>query len=158
MKEIYQSSVKEVLGQMGSREEGLTIKEVEKSREKCGWNELAEGKKKSVLQIFLEQYKDFLVIILIASAIISGILGDAESAAVIVIVITMNANRADGKSRAVASEPEKAFRTGGEGSQEWYGDTDSGKRTGSWRCDPSGSRGLCSGRRTTDRERKSEDR
>ena len=91
MKEIYQSSVKEVLGQMGSREEGLTIKEVEKSREKCGWNELAEGKKKSVLQIFLEQYKDFLVIILIASAIISGILGDAESAAVIVIVITMNA-------------------------------------------------------------------
>lgn len=91
MKEIYQSSIKEVLGQMGSREEGLTIKEVEKSREKCGWNELAEGKKKSVLQIFLEQYKDFLVIILIASAIISGILGDAESAAVIVIVITMNA-------------------------------------------------------------------
>ena len=91
MKEIYQSSVKEVLGQMGSREEGLTIKEVEKSREKCGWNELAEGKKKSVLEIFLEQYKDFLVIILIASAIISGILGDAESAAVIVIVITMNA-------------------------------------------------------------------
>ena len=91
MKEIYQSSVKEVLGQMGSREEGLTIKEVEKSREKCGWNELAEGKKKSVLQIFLEQYKDFLVIILIVSAIISGILGDAESAAVILIVITMNA-------------------------------------------------------------------
>ena len=91
MKEIYQSSIKEVLGQMGSREEGLTIKEVEKSREKCGWNELAEGKKKSVLEIFLEQYKDFLVIILIASAIISGILGDAESAAVIVIVITMNA-------------------------------------------------------------------
>ena len=54
MKEIYQSSVKEVLGQMGSREEGLTIKEVEKSREKCGWNELAEGKKKSVLQIFFK--------------------------------------------------------------------------------------------------------
>ena len=70
MKEIYQSSVKEVLGQMGSREEGLTIKEVEKSREKCGWNELAEGKKKSVLQIFLEQYKDFLVIILIIAAIL----------------------------------------------------------------------------------------
>ena len=79
MKEIYQSSVKEVLGQMGSREEGLTIKEVEKSREKCGWNELAEGKKKSVLQIFMEQYKDFLVIILIASAIISGILERTRS-------------------------------------------------------------------------------
>ena len=91
MKEIYQSSVKEVLGQMGSREEGLTIKEVEKSREKCGWNELAEGKKKSVLQIFLEQYKDFLVIILIIAAIISGVLGDIESAIVIFVVITINA-------------------------------------------------------------------
>ena len=58
---------------------------------KCGWNELAEGKKKSILQIFFEQYKDFLVLILIASAVISGILGDVESAAVIVIVITINA-------------------------------------------------------------------
>ena len=45
----------------------------------------------NILQIFLEQYKDFLVLILIASAIISGILGDVESAAVIVIVITINA-------------------------------------------------------------------
>ena len=64
---------------------------LKRSREKCGWNELAEGKKKSILQIFFEQYKDFLVLILIASAVISGMLGDVESAAVIVIVITINA-------------------------------------------------------------------
>lgn len=160
MKEIYQSSVKEVLGQMGSREEGLTIKEVEKSREKCGWNELAEGKKKCAADFF---------------GAVQGFPGDYPDC---IGDYFRNfrrrrkcgsycdrhynecdfGNRADGKSRAVASEPEKAFRTGGEGSQEWYGDTDSGKRTGSWRCDPSGSRGLCSGRRTTDRERKSEDR
>ena len=159
MKEIYQSSVKEVLGQMGSREEGLTIKEVEKSREKCGWNELAEGKKKSVLQIFLEQYKDFLVIILIASAIISGILGDAESAAVIVIVITMNAILGTVQTvKAEQSLQSLKKLSGPEAKVLRSGDTDSGKRTGSLRCDPSGSRGLCSGRRTTDRERKSEDR
>lgn len=48
-------------------------------------------KKKSIPRIFFEQYKDFLVLILIASALISGILGDVESAAVIVIVITINA-------------------------------------------------------------------
>ena len=91
MKKIYQQTVKEVLNRVKSRESGLTDEEVKRSREACGWNELTEGKKKSILQIFGEQYKDFLVLILIASAVISGILGDVESAAVIMIVITMNA-------------------------------------------------------------------
>lgn len=91
MKKYYQETAKTVLERVNSRGTGLTGEEVNKTRERCGWNELAEGKKKSIPQIFLEQYKDFLVLILIASAIISGILGDAESAAVIVIVITINA-------------------------------------------------------------------
>ena len=52
---------------------------------------MEEGKRKSVVRIFLEQFKDFLVLILIISAIISGFLGEAESAAVIFIVITINA-------------------------------------------------------------------
>ena len=75
MKEIYQQTVEEVFGRVKGSISGLTSAQVKSSREKCGWNELAEGKKKSILQIFLEQYKDFLVLILIASAIISGILG-----------------------------------------------------------------------------------
>lgn len=91
MKKYYQETTKTVLERVNSRGTGLTGEEVEESRERCGSNELAEGKKKSIPQIFLEQYKDFLVLILIASAIVSGILGDAESAAVIVIVITINA-------------------------------------------------------------------
>ena len=91
MKEFYQQTVKEVLDRVESSETGLTSEQAGKFRERCGWNELAEGKKKSIPQIFLEQYKDFLVLILIASAIISGMLGDEESAAVILIVITINA-------------------------------------------------------------------
>ena len=91
MKEIYQQTVEEVLKQVGSKELGLTSEQVGKSREKCGWNELAEGRKKNIVQVFFEQYKDFLVLILIASAVISGMLGDIESAAVIVTVITVNA-------------------------------------------------------------------
>lgn len=69
----------------------LTSEQARSNQEKYGLNELVEGKKKSVLQIFAEQFKDFLVIILIISAIISGIMGDAESAVVIFVVITMNA-------------------------------------------------------------------
>lgn len=91
MKEIYQLTAAEVQDTLNGHQNGLNAAEVKKSREKYGWNELAEGKKKSTLQIFLEQFKDFLVIILIISAIVSGLLGDAESAIVILVVITINA-------------------------------------------------------------------
>ncbi len=69
----------------------LTGRQAKENQEKYGFNELTEGKKKNILKVFLEQFMDFLVIILIAAAVISGLLGEAESAAVIVVVITMNA-------------------------------------------------------------------
>ena len=71
--------------------EPLTAEQIKKNQEKYGPNELSEGKKKTPFQIFLEQFTDFLVLILIAAAIVSLFLGETESAAVILIVITMNA-------------------------------------------------------------------
>lgn len=91
MKKYYQLSSDEVKMQINGKLEPLTDEEVLKHQEQYGKNELVEGKKKSTFQIFLEQFKDFLVIILIVAAIVSGFLGDVESTAVILIVITMNA-------------------------------------------------------------------
>ena len=91
MKNYYQLSQNEVRREVNGKEEALTSSEVQQNQEKYGLNELVEGKKKSTIQIFLEQFKDFLVIILIVAAVVSGILGDAERAIVILIVITINA-------------------------------------------------------------------
>ena len=76
---------------LGTDENGLTQNQAKENQKKYGKNELAEGKKKNPFILFLEQYKDFLVIILIIAAIISGVLGDIESAIVIFVVITINA-------------------------------------------------------------------
>ena len=91
MDKFYQLSKEETRKKVNGQQEPLTDQQVREHQEKYGKNELVEGKKKSTFQIFLEQYKDFLVIILIVAAIVSGFLGDAESAIVILVVITMNA-------------------------------------------------------------------
>ena len=91
MSEFYQLPPEEVKQQINGTLSPLTEEQVRAHQEKYGPNELAEGKKKTTIQIFLEQFKDFLVIILIVAAAVSGILGDAESTVVILTVITINA-------------------------------------------------------------------
>ena len=91
MSEHYRKSSDEVMKTLGVTDKGLTSEEVKKRHEQFGYNELAEGKKKSTLQVFFEQFKDFLVIILIVAAFISAFLGEIESAAVIMVVVILNA-------------------------------------------------------------------
>ena len=91
MDRYYNQSAQEVISSLKTSREGLKAKDLEMLREKYGLNELVEGTKKSTLRIFMEQFMDFLVIILIVAAVVSGVLGNPESAVVIVVVIMLNA-------------------------------------------------------------------
>ena len=91
MNDFYRKSTDEALKEIGVSEKGLTSQEVDHRREQYGYNELEEGERKSTLAIFFEQFKDFLVIILIVAAVVSAFLGEFESTAVILFVITLNA-------------------------------------------------------------------
>ena len=88
---IWQKSRMELFRDLDCGEEGLSAAEAAKRLEAYGPNELQAGGQKSVLRIFLEQFADFLVIILILAAAVSAALGDVESMLVILAVITMNA-------------------------------------------------------------------
>ncbi len=87
----YNKDVQEVLKEFSTGPEGLSDEAVLKSRETYGENKLYEKKKKSVFRIFLEQFKDLLVIILIIAAIISMSTGNVESTVVIIAVLILNA-------------------------------------------------------------------
>ena len=76
---------------MDTKKKGLSTLEAQERQKQYGYNELSEKKKKSIVVIFLSQFKDFLVGLLIVAAIVSMALGDVESALVILLVITMNA-------------------------------------------------------------------
>lgn len=91
MKNAYARSKEELFKDLNVTSSGLTQKEVQERHTKYGLNELTEGKKKSIAQVFLEQFKDMLVIILMIAAIVSMFLENVESALVIFVVITLNA-------------------------------------------------------------------
>lgn len=91
MKDYYRMSEQEALQDVESQRDGLSKEEAKKRYETYGPNALEEGKKEGILAIFFSQFKDLLVLILIAAAIISMISGEVSSTLVILFVITMNA-------------------------------------------------------------------
>ena len=92
MKAYYRESKEEVLKELVANEQqGLTNKAAQEKLAQVGPNALVEGKKKSVVEVFLEQFKDLMVIILIVAAVISAFTGNLESTAVIIVVLILNA-------------------------------------------------------------------
>ena len=90
MKEVYQMTKEELLLEFPDAN-GLTEEKAAKILQEKGENVLAETEKKGVFAVFLGQFADLLVIILIAAAIISMVSGNVESTIVIFAVIILNA-------------------------------------------------------------------
>ena len=72
------------------RDVGLTNKEVQKRTQKFGLNELKEADRPSAIIIFLNQFKDFMVLVLLAATLISGLLGEYIDAIAIIAIVIVN--------------------------------------------------------------------
>ena len=89
--EAYQKTFSQVQHELSVNDQGLNSKEALIRMQKHGKNEIVASKQPSVFSIFIDQFKDLLVIILIVAALISAFTGEIESTLVIIVVITINA-------------------------------------------------------------------
>lgn len=81
----------EVLKRLETREEGLTSEQAAQLLERYGKNMLQEAKPKSLLAKFIEQFKNVMIFILLAAAVLSGILGEWTDTIIILLVVILNA-------------------------------------------------------------------
>ena len=87
----YQKTKKEVLDHLKSSPQGISSAEAMSRLGEYGHNELEEKKKKTAFMMLLDQFKDFLIIVLIGAAILSGVIGDFKDTIAIIIIVVINA-------------------------------------------------------------------
>lgn len=87
----HQLSISETLQLLGTSEQGLSNAAAAEKLEQTGPNKLQEGKKKSAFLLFLSQFKDVMILILLAAAVIAGFAGDITDSIVILMIVLLNA-------------------------------------------------------------------
>lgn len=87
----HRLSVEEVVAEQKTTPQGLGSDEARARLDQYGPNELVEKEKKSPLMMFLEQFKDFMILILIAAALISGFIGEVSDTIAIIVIVVLNA-------------------------------------------------------------------
>ncbi|GAA0818253.1 cation-translocating P-type ATPase [Clostridium tertium] len=90
MEKFFSKHHEEVLKNFNVSKSGLSENQIKENLDKFGYNQLTEKQKQTIMQVFLSQFKDLLVIILIIAAIISAATGNLESTLVIFAVIILN--------------------------------------------------------------------
>ena len=87
----HQKNIEEVIDELGSSIQGITTANAQKLLLEHGPNELTEKSKRTLFMMFLDQFKDFMILVLIAAGIISGIIGDATDTIAIIVIVVLNA-------------------------------------------------------------------
>jgi P-type Ca2+ transporter type 2C len=87
----YQQTAEELMSGLGSGPEGLSEDEARSRLGRYGPNELIERRKKSPLAMFLGQFRDFMIAVLLAAAVVSGVIGEISDAIAIVVILLLNA-------------------------------------------------------------------
>jgi Ca2+-transporting ATPase len=87
----HQKEIKDIIAELGASLQGLSKADAERLLLQHGPNELIEKKKKSVWMMLLDQFRDFMILVLIAAAIISGVIGEAIDTIAIIVIIVLNA-------------------------------------------------------------------
>ncbi|OGW19528.1 MAG: calcium-translocating P-type ATPase, PMCA-type [Nitrospirae bacterium GWC2_46_6] len=87
----HRKNIDEAVTALKSSLSGLSSEEASRRLEQYGPNELKEKKKKTMFMMLLDQFKDFMILVLIAAAVISGIVGEASDTIAIIIIVVLNA-------------------------------------------------------------------
>ncbi|HEX9114030.1 MAG TPA: HAD-IC family P-type ATPase, partial [Nitrospirota bacterium] len=89
--QFHQMTVKDALAELNSGRDGLTAEEARERLVRYGPNELVEKKRKTAVRMFLGQFTDFMILVLIAAAAVSGVIGEAADSVAIIVIVLLNA-------------------------------------------------------------------
>jgi P-type Ca2+ transporter type 2C len=122
--QFHQMTVEGALAELKSGRDGLTAQEARERLARYGPNELAEKKRKTAVRMFLEQFTDFMILVLIAAAVVSGVIGEAADSVMIIVIVLLNAalgfsqeyraEKAMAALKKMASAHAVALRNGGQ--------------------------------------------
>jgi len=87
----HTKTTEEVFALLESSKDGLSSREAERRLQEFGPNQLKETQKRSVWQLYLDQFKDFMILVLLGAAVVSGIIGDIKDTIAIIVIVFLNA-------------------------------------------------------------------
>ena len=91
MNNWHQQTIEQIFAELETSVSGLSEKQIKVKIEKYGLNVLKEIKKKTLFMMFIDQFKDFMIIVLIAAAIVSGVIGELTDTIAILVIVILNA-------------------------------------------------------------------